>query len=235
MHFSDFLGLSSCPPPQLWLQQRRGREGGRRALCSELGGGTVGGGAARGSPTGMVSGLGSARFSFPSREFAAGIFFPPFEKLQCPLLVFPEREAVRQARAEPSKSGRGRNVEGCGPRRRASPRPTADGRGRAGARFEGAGRGPARPSSLPTPEGPPGPGAAPKGVWSGEAAERAGHGGGMGLSRRAACCAGLLLAAVVAAGAGLLLRFLDRPRCDPPRYWHAAVAADTRRCSEVGR
>ncbi|KAL7983195.1 hypothetical protein Chor_000057 [Crotalus horridus] len=56
----------------------------------------------------------------------------------------------------------------------------------------------------------------------------------MGLSRRAACCAGLLLAAVVAAGAGLLLRFLDRPRCDPPRYWHAAVAADTRRCSEVG-
>ncbi|XP_026538717.1 glutathione hydrolase 5 proenzyme [Notechis scutatus] len=59
----------------------------------------------------------------------------------------------------------------------------------------------------------------------------------MGLSRRAASCAGLLLlTAVLAVGAGLLLLlYLGRPRCDPPRYWHAAVAADTRRCSEVGR
>ncbi|KAM3826047.1 glutathione hydrolase 5 proenzyme [Vipera latastei] len=57
----------------------------------------------------------------------------------------------------------------------------------------------------------------------------------MGLSRLAGCCAGLLLAAVAAAGAGLLLHFLGRSGCDPPRYWHAAVAADTRRCSEVGR
>ncbi|XP_058014259.1 glutathione hydrolase 5 proenzyme [Ahaetulla prasina] len=56
----------------------------------------------------------------------------------------------------------------------------------------------------------------------------------MGLWRRVASCAGLLLAAVLAVGAGLLL-FRDRPRCDPPRYWHAAVAADTRRCSDVGR
>ncbi|XP_063171795.1 glutathione hydrolase 5 proenzyme isoform X2 [Candoia aspera] len=57
----------------------------------------------------------------------------------------------------------------------------------------------------------------------------------MGLSRRAACCAGLLLAAVLAAGAGLLALLLGRSRCDPPRYWRAAVAADTRRCSDVGR
>ncbi|KAG8146466.1 hypothetical protein E2320_012807 [Naja naja] len=58
----------------------------------------------------------------------------------------------------------------------------------------------------------------------------------MGLSRRTACCAGLLLlTAVLVVGAGLLLLYLGQPRCDPPRYWHAAVAADTRRCSEVGR
>ncbi|XP_013924831.1 PREDICTED: gamma-glutamyltransferase 5 isoform X2 [Thamnophis sirtalis] len=59
----------------------------------------------------------------------------------------------------------------------------------------------------------------------------------MGLSRRAAWSAGLLLlAAVLAVGAGLLLLlFRDRHRCDPPRYRHAAVAADTLRCSEVGR
>ncbi|XP_026572798.1 glutathione hydrolase 5 proenzyme isoform X1 [Pseudonaja textilis] len=59
----------------------------------------------------------------------------------------------------------------------------------------------------------------------------------MGLSRRAASCAALLLlTALLAVGAGLLLLlYLGRPRCDPPRYWHAAVAADTRRCSEVGR
>ncbi|XP_034294457.1 glutathione hydrolase 5 proenzyme isoform X2 [Pantherophis guttatus] len=54
-------------------------------------------------------------------------------------------------------------------------------------------------------------------------------------SRRLGCCAGLLVAAVLAGAAGLLLLFRDRPSCDPPRYWHAAVAADTRRCSEVGR
>lgn len=194
-----------------------------------------GGGAARGSPTEMVSGLGSARFSFPSREFAAGIFF---------LLSRNPNGLCLSSRKGRQFAKRARSRRSPGEERRwraAAPNPArvspSDGRrqGQGGGTLRGGGAGPARPSSLPTPEGPPGPGAAPKGAWSGEAAEREGHGGGMGLSRRAACCAGLLLAAVVTAGAGLLLRFLDRPRCDPPRYWHAAVAADTRRCSEVGR
>ncbi|XP_070618582.1 LOW QUALITY PROTEIN: glutathione hydrolase 5 proenzyme [Erythrolamprus reginae] len=57
----------------------------------------------------------------------------------------------------------------------------------------------------------------------------------MGLSRRAGCCAGLLLLAVLGGGRGLLLLLRPRPGCEPPRYGQAAVAADTRRCSDVGR
>ncbi|KAJ7309813.1 hypothetical protein JRQ81_007883 [Phrynocephalus forsythii] len=56
----------------------------------------------------------------------------------------------------------------------------------------------------------------------------------MALSRRARV--GLALG-VVAVGAVVvaLAVVLARPRCAPPRYRHAAVAADTRLCSDVGR
>ncbi|XP_054852604.1 glutathione hydrolase 5 proenzyme [Eublepharis macularius] len=46
------------------------------------------------------------------------------------------------------------------------------------------------------------------------------------------CLAAVLSLAVVAA---LLAVLLTRPWCVPPRYPHAAVAADTRTCSDVGR
>ncbi|XP_072839191.2 glutathione hydrolase 5 proenzyme isoform X1 [Pogona vitticeps] len=56
----------------------------------------------------------------------------------------------------------------------------------------------------------------------------------MALSRRAVGCVALVVLAVVAAAVALAV-ILSRPRCAPPRYRHAAVAADTRTCSDVGR
>nr|XP_020654832.1 gamma-glutamyltransferase 5 [Pogona vitticeps] len=56
----------------------------------------------------------------------------------------------------------------------------------------------------------------------------------MALSRRAVGCLALVVLAVVAAAVALAV-ILSRPRCAPPRYRHAAVAADTRTCSELGK
>ncbi|XP_063000444.1 glutathione hydrolase 5 proenzyme [Elgaria multicarinata webbii] len=57
----------------------------------------------------------------------------------------------------------------------------------------------------------------------------------MALSRRKSCCLALLAAALAAAAAAVLAAALSSARCAPPRARRAAVAADTRTCSEVGR
>ncbi|XP_061458457.1 glutathione hydrolase 5 proenzyme isoform X2 [Rhineura floridana] len=50
------------------------------------------------------------------------------------------------------------------------------------------------------------------------------------------CCLALLGVAAVVASAAVLAVVLSRaPRCALPRYRHAALAADTRTCSQVGR
>lgn len=56
----------------------------------------------------------------------------------------------------------------------------------------------------------------------------------MALSRRASACLALAVVAVLAAAVALAV-ILSRARCAPPRYRHAAVAADTLLCSDVGR
>nr|XP_056715506.1 glutathione hydrolase 5 proenzyme [Euleptes europaea] len=57
----------------------------------------------------------------------------------------------------------------------------------------------------------------------------------MASAKRRGCCCCLAAGLALAAAAVLLGALLTRPRCSPPRSPRAAVAADTRTCSDVGR